>query len=152
GVVNYLPSPVDIPPVTGTHPYDANKVVVRRTADDEPLSALAFKIINDPYVGQLTFIRIYSGVLHAGTTVMNSTRDKKERIGRLLRMHANKREEIKEIYAGNICACVGLKTATTGDTLCDEKHPIVLERMVFPDPVIAVAIEPKTKADQTKLG
>ncbi len=151
-IVTFLPSPVDIPPVEGTDPDDPEKVLTRRAADDEPFSALAFKIVNDPYVGQLTFVRVYSGEVKSGTTVLNSTKGKRERIGRLLRMHADKREEIKDIQAGNICACVGLKTATTGDTLCDEKHPIVLERMEFPDPVISVAIEPKTKADQTKLG
>ncbi len=151
-VVTFLPSPVDIPPVDGTDPDDPEKVLTRRAADDEAFSALAFKIVNDPYVGQLTFVRVYSGEVKSGTTVLNSTKGKRERIGRLLRMHADKREEIKDIQAGNICACVGLKTATTGDTLCDEKAPIVLERMEFPDPVISVAIEPKTKADQTKLG
>ncbi|MCS6799286.1 MAG: elongation factor G [Myxococcota bacterium] len=151
-VVNYLPSPVDIPPVEGVDMDDPNKKLTRRAADDAPFSALAFKILNDPFVGQLTFIRVYSGTLSAGTTVLNSTKGKRERIGRLLRMHANKREEIKEIEAGNICACVGLKTATTGDTLCAEDAPIVLERMTFPDPVISIAIEPKTKADQTRLG
>jgi elongation factor G len=151
-VVNYLPSPLEVPPIQGVDMDDPEKVLTREASDDAPFAALAFKIINDPYVGQLTFIRVYSGVLASGTSVLNSTRDKKERIGRLLRMHADKREEIKEIQAGNICACVGLKTATTGDTLCDEKHPVILERMIFPDPVISVAIEPKTKADQTKLG
>jgi elongation factor G len=151
-VVNYLPSPLEVPAVQGVDMDDPEKVLIREASDEAPFSALAFKIINDPYVGQLTFIRVYSGTLQSGTTVLNSTKDKKERIGRLLRMHAAKREEIKEIQAGNICACVGLKTATTGDTLCDEKAPVILERMIFPDPVISVAIEPKTKADQTKLG
>jgi elongation factor G len=151
-VVNYLPSPLEVPAVQGVDMDDPDKIIIREASDEAPFSALAFKIINDPYVGQLTFIRVYSGVLASGTSVLNSTRNKRERIGRLLRMHANKREEIKEIQAGNICACVGLKTATTGDTLCDEKHPVILERMIFPDPVISVAIEPKTKADQTKLG
>jgi elongation factor G len=151
-VVNYLPSPLEVPAVQGVDMDDPDKTILREASDDAPFSALAFKIINDPYVGQLTFIRVYSGVLASGTSVLNSTKNKRERIGRLLRMHANKREEIKEIQAGNICACVGLKTATTGDTLCDEKHPVVLERMIFPEPVISVAIEPKTKADQTKLG
>ncbi len=149
-VVDYLPSPVDIPPVKGKTPdgQDAE----REAKDDAPFSALAFKIMTDPFVGQLTFIRVYSGTLTAGSTVYNATKDKRERIGRLLKMHSNKREEIKEVLAGDIAACVGLKTATTGDTLCDEKKPIILERMEFPDPVIHIAIEPKTKADQEKLG
>jgi len=151
-VVNFMPSPLDVPPIQGVDPDDPEKKMERPASDDEPFAALAFKIINDPYVGQLTFFRVYSGVLQSGTTVLNSTKTKRERIGRILRMHAEKREEIKEIQAGNIAAAVGLKTATTGDTLCDEKHPIILERMIFPDPVISVAIEPKTKADQTKLG
>jgi elongation factor G len=151
-VVNFLPSPVDVPAIEGVDPDDPEKKMFRKASDDEPFSALAFKIINDPYVGQLTFFRVYSGVLEAGTGVLNSTRGKRERIGRILQMHANNREELKEIHAGNIGAAVGLKTATTGDTLCDEKAPIVLERMEFPEPVISVAIEPKTKADQDKLG
>jgi elongation factor G len=150
-VVNFLPSPIDIPPVKGINP-DNNQEEERIAADDQPFSALAFKIINDPFVGQLTFMRVYSGQLASGTSVLNSTKGKRERIGRLLLMHANKREEIKEIAAGNICAAVGLKTAHTGDTLCDEKKPIVLERMEFPEPVISVAVEPKTKAEQQKLG
>jgi elongation factor G len=150
-VVNYLPSPMDIPPVKGINP-DTGKEEERPAKDDAPFSALAFKIINDPFVGQLTFMRVYSGQLMSGTSVLNSSKDKRERIGRLLLMHANKREEIKEIQAGNICAAVGLKTAHTGDTLCDEKRPIILEKMDFPDPVISVAIEPKTKAEQQKLG
>src|SRR5919106_376175 len=149
-VVDYLPSPLDIPPVKGKTPD--GKEVTRPARDDAPFSALAFKIMTDPFVGQLTFIRVYSGTLASGSTVYNATRDKRERIGRLLKMHANKREEIKEVLAGDIAACVGLKTATTGDTLCDEKHPVVLERMEFPQPVIHIAIEPKTKADQEKLG
>jgi len=151
-IINYMPSPLDVIALQGVDPDDPEKKMERHADDDEPFSALAFKIINDPYVGQLTFFRVYSGVLQAGSSVLNSTKGKKERIGRILRMHADKREEIKEIQAGNIAAAVGLKTATTGDTLCDEKHPIILERMIFPDPVISVAIEPKTKADQTKLG
>jgi elongation factor G len=149
-VVDYLPSPADIPPVRGKTPD--GKDVTRPAKDDAPFSALAFKIMTDPFVGQLTFIRVYSGTLTSGSTVYNATKDKRERIGRLLKMHANKREEIKEVLAGDIAACVGLKTATTGDTLCDEKHPVVLERMEFPEPVIHIAIEPKTKADQEKLG
>jgi elongation factor G len=150
-VVNYLPSPLDVPPVTGINPY-TSKEELRETRDDAPFSALAFKIMNDPFVGQLTFMRVYSGQVQSGTAVLNSTKDKRERIGRLLLMHANKREDIKEIQAGNIAAAVGLKTAHTGDTLCDEKHPIILEKMEFPEPVISVAIEPRTKAEQQKLG
>jgi elongation factor G len=150
-VINFLPSPLDIPPMMGINP-DNEKEEVREASDSAPFSALAFKIINDPFVGQLTFLRVYSGQIASGTSVLNSTKDKRERIGRLLQMHANKREEIRDIEAGNICAAVGLRTATTGDTLCDEKHPIILERMVFPEPVISIAIEPKTKVDQTKLG
>ncbi|MCA1927480.1 MAG: elongation factor G [Calditerrivibrio sp.] len=148
-VVDYLPSPIDIPPVKGVD-MSGNEVV-RYTKDDEPFAALAFKIMTDPYMGQLTYFRVYSGWLEAGSYVLNSTKDKKERVGRLLKMHANKREEIKEIYAGDICATVGLKYTITGDTLCDENKPVILESMEFPDPVISVAIEPKTKADQDKL-
>ncbi len=149
-VVDYLPSPIDIPPVKGIDPR-TGKEVVRKASDDEPLSLLAFKIMSDPYVGRLTYLRIYSGVLKAGSYAYNSTKGKVERIGRLLRMHANKREEISEVYAGGIAAAIGLKYTTTGDTLCDEKHPIVLESMKFPEPVISVAVEPKTKADRDKL-
>src|SRR5690242_12681220 len=149
-VVDYMPSPLDVPPVEGTTPDD--KVELRRANDDEPFSALAFKIMSDPFVGHVTYIRVYSGVLKAGSYVYNSTKSTRERIGRLLRMHANKREEIDAIYAGDIAACVGLKSVTTGDTLCDEDKPVVLENIVFPAPVISVAIEPKTKADQDKLG
>jgi len=151
-VVNFLPSPLEVAAIQGVDPDDPEKVMVRQASDDEPFSALAFKIINDPFVGQLTFFRVYSGVLEAGSGVLNSTKGKKERIGRILQMHANNREELKEIRTGNIAAAVGLKTATTGDTLCDDKAPIILERMDFPDPVISVAIEPRTKADQDKLG
>jgi elongation factor G len=152
-VVDYLPSPLDIPPVTGTDPDAKEETLVERKADDkEPFSALAFKIMTDPFVGQLTFFRVYSGTLTSGSSVSNSTKGKSERIGRLLKMHANKREEIKEVNAGDIAAAVGLKSTTTGDTLCDEKKPIILEKMVFPEPVISLAIEPKTKADQEKLG
>jgi elongation factor G len=151
-VIDFLPSPLDIPPVDGEDPDEPTKKLTRKADDSEPFSALAFKIINDPFVGNLTFMRVYSGSIESGTTVLNSTKGKKERIGRLLLMHANKREDIKDIFCGNICAAVGLKTPVTGDTLCDIKNPIVLERMVFPEPVISVAIEPKTKADQTKLG
>ncbi len=150
-VIDYLPSPQDIPPVKGKNPY-TGAVVERPAEDDAPFSALAFKIMTDPFVGQLTFIRVYSGHLKTGDNVYNSGRQKSERIGRLLKMHANKREEISEIYAGDICACVGLRHITTGDTICDEKDPIVLESIEFPAPVIAVAVEPKTKSDQEKMG
>ncbi|HEU4342977.1 MAG TPA: elongation factor G [Candidatus Binatia bacterium] len=150
-VVEYLPSPLDIPPVKGLEPRSQTPDE-RPAKDDAPFSALAFKIMTDPFVGTLTFFRVYSGSLASGSSVYNSTRGKRERIGRLLKMHANKREEIKEVYAGDIAAAVGLKTATTGDTLCDEKHPIILESIDFPDPVISIAIEPKSKADQEKLG
>ncbi|MGE3189804.1 MAG: elongation factor G [Vicinamibacterales bacterium] len=152
-VVDYLPSPLDIPPVDGIDLNSKDEVTVqRRAADDEPFSALAFKIMTDPFVGQLTFFRVYSGKLNAGMSVLNSTKSKTERIGRILKMHANKREEIKEVYAGDIAAAVGLKSVTTGDTLCDEKQPVLLESMDFPEPVISLAIEPKTKADHDKLG
>ena len=150
-VVEYLPSPLDIPPVTGIEP-GPDKAAERPASDNAPFSALAFKIMTDPFVGTLTFFRVYSGSLTSGSSVFNSTRSKRERIGRLLKMHANKREEIKEVYAGDIAAAVGLKTATTGDTLCDENKPIVLESIDFPDPVISIAIEPKSKADQERLG
>jgi elongation factor G len=152
-VVDYLPSPLDVPSISGFDPNKGIDAVVERSAsDDAPFSALAFKIMTDPFVGQLTFIRVYSGVMTAGSTVYNATKGKSERLGRLLQMHANKREEIKEVYAGDIAAAVGLKTVTTGDTICDEKKPVVLESMDFPEPVISLAIEPKTKADQEKLG
>src|ERR1700758_3206923 len=150
-VVDYLPSPVDVPPVEGINPEN-DETVLRRASDDQPFSALAFKIMSDPFVGHVTYIRVYSGVLKAGSYVYNSSKRTRERIGRLLRMHANKREEIDAIYAGDIAACVGLKSVTTGDTLCDEQKPIILESIEFPAPVISVAIEPKTKADQDKLG
>ena len=149
-VVDYLPSPLDIPAITGINP-ETNQEETREASDDVPFAALAFKIMTDPYMGQLAYFRVYSGVFEAGNYVLNSTKDKKERIGRLLKMHSNKREEIKEIRAGDICATVGLKFTTTGDTLCDEKNPVVLEAMEFPEPVISIAIEPKTKADQDKL-
>ena len=149
-VVEYLPSPLDIPAIAGINP-ETNEEETRPASDDEPFAALAFKIMTDPYMGQLAYFRVYSGVFEAGNYVLNSTKDKKERIGRLLKMHSNKREEIKEIRAGDICATVGLKFTTTGDTLCDEKKPIILEAMEFPEPVISIAIEPKTKADQDKL-
>jgi elongation factor G len=150
-VVDYLPSPIDVPPVEGTDP-ETDEVVLRRAADDQPFSALAFKIMSDPFVGHVTYIRVYSGVLKSGSYVMNAAKGSRERISRLLQMHANKREEIDEIYAGDICACVGLKSVNTGDTLCDESKQIILESIDFPTPVISVAIEPKTKADQDKLG
>jgi elongation factor G len=152
-VVDYLPSPLDVPAITGFDPHKGPEALVeRKAADDAPFSALAFKIMTDPFVGQLTFIRVYSGVMTAGSNAFNATKGKSERLGRLLQMHANKREEIKEVYAGDIAAAVGLKSVSTGDTICDEKHPVVLESMDFPEPVISLAIEPKTKADQEKLG
>ena len=150
-VVDYLPSPADIPAVTGAEP-DGDAVLERPAQDDAPFSALAFKIMTDPYVGQLAFIRVYSGVMASGATIYNPRLGRRERIGRLLKMHANKREEIEQVYAGDIAAAVGLKTVATGDTICDRAHPIVLEAMDFPTPVITLAIEPKTKADQEKLG
>ena len=150
-IVDYLPSPTDVPPVVGKDP-DAGTDVERRPDDKEPFAALAFKVMTDPFVGQLTFIRVYSGVMSAGSYVYNSTKGNKERVGRLLKMHANKREDIKEVSAGDIAAAVGLKSTLTGDTLCDDKSPVILEAMEFPEPVIHVAIEPKTKADQERLG
>jgi elongation factor G len=150
-VVDYLPSPVDIPPVKGVDPKTGEEIL-RKASDSEPFSAMAFKIMTDPFVGQLTFIRVYSGTLNSGSYVYNSTKGTRERVGRLLKMHANKREEIQEIYSGDICAAVGLKNSLTGHTLCDENKPVILEAMTFPEPVISVAIEPKTKADQEKLG
>jgi len=152
-VVDYLPSPIDIPAMVGLDPRKKEETLIERpAADDAPFAALAFKIMTDPFVGQLTFFRVYSGVLNSGASVYNATKQRTERIGRLLKMHANKREEIKEVYAGDIAAAVGLKSVSTGDTICDEKHPVVLESMDFPKPVISLAIEPKTKADQEKLG
>ena len=150
GVVDYLPSPVDLPPVVGTT-QDRSEEVSRKADDNEPFSALVFKIMTDPFVGQLAFFRVYSGMLSAGSYVYNSTKDTRERVGRLLKMHANKREEIKDVYAGDIAAAVGLKNVTTGDTICLEDAPVILEAMDFPVPVISVAIEPKTKSDQEKL-
>ncbi len=149
-VVDYLPSPLDVPPIVGLDEKDNE--IVRRPDDKEPMALLAFKIMDDPYVGTITFCRIYSGTLTTGTGVVNSTKDRKERIGRMLLMHANNREDIKEAYAGDIVALAGLKEVRTGDTLCDPNKPVVLERMVFPEPVIEIAIEPKSKADQEKLG
>lgn len=150
-IVDYLPNPLDVPQMKGFDP-DSDEVIVREASDDAPLAALAFKIATDPFVGKLTFFRVYSGVLESGSYVLNSTKGKKERIGRILQMHANKREEIKHSYTGDIDAAVGLKITTTGDTLCDPNHAIVLESMIFPEPVIEVAIEPKTKAGQEKMG
>ena len=150
-VVDYLPSPLDVPPTIANDPQ-TGELVTREPKDDAPFSALVFKIMTDPFVGQLAFIRVYSGSMKTGDTALNSTKGMKERIGRLLKMHANKREEIKEVYAGDIAAAVGLKNVTTGDTICDPKQPVVLESINFPAPVIALAVEPKTKADQEKLG
>ncbi len=152
GVIDYLPSPLDIPPIQGHLPHHDETYETRAPKDDGPFSALAFKIVTDPYVGKLTYVRVYSGTLPAGTHVLNATRDRKQRVGRLLQMHANKREEREEVYAGDIAAVIGLKDVKTGDTICDPDHPIILEAMNFPEPVIAVAIEPKTKADQDRLG
>ena len=151
-VVDYLPSPLDIPPLEAIDLNHPDQKVVRKADDKEPFAALAFKIMTDPFVGQLTFIRVYSGQLKTGDSVLNPRTTKSDRIGRLLKMHANKREEISEIYAGDICACVGMRNVTTGDTICDERHPVVLESIEFPAPVIAVAVEPKTKSDQEKMG
>jgi elongation factor G len=151
-VVDYLPSPLDIPPVEGAAIDNPDRKLVRRASDDEPFSALVFKIMTDPYSGQLAFFRVYSGKMTAGESVYNVAKGRKERVGRLMRMHANKREDINEILAGDICAAVGLKTVSTGDTICDEKAPIVLEKIDFPTPVIQLAVEPKTKADQEKMG
>jgi elongation factor G len=152
GVVKLLPSPVDVPPVRGVDVDDETKELSRESSDTAPFSALAFKIMTDPFVGSLTFFRVYSGKLNAGDQVMNSVKGKKERIGRLLQMHSNQRDEIKEVLAGDIAAAVGLKDVTTGDTLCSQDAPIVLERMTFPEPVISMAVEPKTKSDQEKMG
>jgi elongation factor G len=152
GVVDFLPSPIDIPAISGHDVDDEEKLMERHADDSEPFAALAFKIMTDPYVGKLTFFRVYSGTIPSGTHIVNATQGKKERVGRLLQMHANKREELSEVYAGDIAAAIGLKDVRTGDTLCDPDHPIVLESMTFPEPVISVAIEPKTKADQDKLG
>ena len=149
-IVDYMPSPLDIPAIEGVHPK-TDETEIRRASDDEPFSALAFKIMTDPYVGRLSFFRVYSGTLETGKTVMNSTKGQRERLGRILLMHANHREDIDQVYSGDIAAAVGLKNTTTGDTLCDEKHQIILESMEFPEPVIRVAIEPKTKAGQEKM-
>ena len=149
-IIDYLPSPLDIPAITGTE-VGGDEIITRHASDDEPFSALAFKIVTDPYVGKLCYFRVYSGTLKAGSYVYNATKGKRERVGRILQMHANKRHEIEEIHAGEIAAAVGLKDTTTGDTLCDEKAPLILENMEFPEPVISVAIEPKTKASQDKM-
>src|SRR5207248_5147603 len=149
-VVDYLPSPLDVPPIIGMD--DKGNEVVRKPDDKQPMALLAFKIMDDPFVGTITFCRIYSGTLTSGTGVINSTKDRKERIGRMLLMHANNREDIKEAYAGDIVALAGLKDVRTGDTLCDPQKPVILEQMEFPEPVIEIAIEPKSKADQEKLG
>jgi elongation factor G len=151
-VVDYLPSPLEVPPIEGEAIDNPEKVLIRHASDKEPFAALVFKIMTDPYVGQLAFFRVYSGTLKSGDSVYNVAKSRKERIGRLLRMHANKREEIQEILAGDICAAVGLRTVSTGDTICDDEHPIVLESIDFPMPVIQLAVEPKTKADQEKMG
>ena len=150
-IVDYMPAPTDIPPIKGINP-DTEEEEERPSSDDEPFSALAFKIATDPFVGRLSFIRVYSGTLNTGTSVLNSTKKQKERIGRILQMHANHREDIETVYSGDIAAVIGLKNSTTGDTLCEEKHPVILESMEFPEPVIRVAIEPKTKAGQEKMG
>jgi len=151
-IVDYLPSPVDVPPVVGHRPLKEDEQVERAPDDSAPFSALAFKIMSDPYVGRLTYLRVYSGVLKSGSHVQNSTKDRKERIGRILQMHANHREDMEAAYTGDIVAVVGLKHSTTGDTICDPSDQVVLEQISFPTPVIAVAVEPKTKADQDKLG
>ncbi|MCZ8537656.1 elongation factor G [Paenisporosarcina quisquiliarum] len=150
-VVDYLPAPTDVPAIKGVLP-DSDEEVVRKSSDSEPFSALAFKVMTDPYVGKLTFFRVYSGVLSSGSYVQNSTKGKRERVGRILQMHANSREEIAQVYSGDIAAAVGLKDTTTGDTLCDEKHLVILESMEFPEPVISLSVEPKSKADQDKMG
>ena len=149
-IIEYMPSPLDIPPIKGVD-LEGNEVV-RHSSDDEPFSALAFKIMTDPFVGKLAFFRVYSGTMNSGSYVLNATKDKKERVGRILQMHANKRHELDKVYSGDIAAAVGFKSTTTGDTICDEQHPVILESMVFPEPVIDIAIEPKTKAGQDKMG
>ncbi|MEK7650187.1 MAG: elongation factor G [Patescibacteria group bacterium] len=151
GVVDYLPSPLDRPPVTGKDP-NTDADIIRETSDEAPFSALAFKLQTDPFVGQLTYFRVYSGVVEAGSYIYNATKDQKERVGRILRMHANHREEVKEMHAGEIGAIVGLKSTTTGDTLTDPEHPVILEKIIFPEPVVDLKIEPKTKADQERMG
>ncbi|MDE0584090.1 elongation factor G [Planococcus sp. A6] len=150
-VIDYLPSPLDVPPMTALRP-DSDEEVLRKASEEEPFSALAFKVMTDPYVGKLTFFRVYSGTLKSGSYVQNSSKGKRERVGRILQMHANSREEIAEVYCGDIAAAIGLKDTSTGDTLCDEKDQVILERMVFPEPVISLSVEPKSKADQDKMG
>ena len=150
GVIEYMPAPTDVPDIEGTD-LDGNPVT-KKSSDDEPFAALAFKIMTDPFVGKLAYFRVYSGTLNSGSYVLNSTKNKNERVGRLLQMHANKRQEIEKVYSGDIAAAVGFKLTTTGDTICDDKHPVILESMVFPEPVIDIAIEPKTKNDQGKMG
>jgi elongation factor G len=150
-IVDYLPSPIDVPPLEG-HRRDCNEPITRKADDNEPFSALAFKLMSDQHVGHLTYVRVYSGVVKVGEQVLNANRDRKQRLGRLLLMHANKRQELKEVCAGDIAAVVGLKSIATGETLCDPKHPILLESLQFPEPVLSVAIEPKTKADMDRLG
>ena len=149
-ILEYMPAPTDIPPIKGTD-LDGNEIV-RHSSDDEPFSALAFKIMTDPFVGKLAFFRVYSGTMNSGSYVLNATKDKKERVGRILQMHANKRAELDKVYSGDIAAAVGFKLTTTGDTICDDQHPVILESMEFPEPVIELAIEPKTKAGQGKMG
>ena len=149
-VIEFMPSPLDIPPIKGVD-MDGNEIV-RHSSDDEPFSALAFKIMTDPFVGKLAFFRVYSGTMNSGSYVLNATKNKKERVGRILQMHANKRQELDKVYSGDIAAAVGFKTTSTGDTICDEQHPVILESMEFPEPVIDIAIEPKTKAGQDKMG
>lgn len=151
-VVDYLPSPLEVPPIVGFDPADEEKSIEVRTSDDEKFTALAFKIATDPFVGKLCFIRVYSGILNSGSYVVNASNGERERIGRIVRMHANHREEVKEVYAGEIAAVIGLKATTTGNTLCDPDRPVILESIVFPEPVIQIAVEPKTKADQEKMG
>ena len=150
GVIEFMPAPTDIPDITGVD--EEGNEVIRKSSDDEPFAALAFKIMTDPFVGKLAFFRVYSGTLNSGSYVLNATKDKKERVGRIVQMHANSRSEIDKVYSGDIAAAVGFKTTTTGDTICDEQHPVILESMEFPEPVIELAIEPKTKNDQGKMG
>ena len=149
-IIDFMPAPTDIPAITGVD-EDGNEVV-RHSSDEEPFSALAFKIMADPFVGKLAFFRVYSGTMNSGSYVLNATKNKKERVGRILQMHANKRAELDKVYSGDIAAAVGFKFTTTGDTICDEQHPVILESMEFPEPVIELAIEPKTKAGQGKMG
>ena len=149
-IIEFMPSPLDIPSIKGVD-LDGNETE-RHSSDEEPFSALAFKIMTDPFVGKLAYFRVYSGTMNSGSYVYNATKDKKERVGRIVQMHANKRHEIDKVYSGDIAAAVGFKVSTTGDTICDEQHPVILESMEFPEPVIDIAIEPKTKAGQGKMG